>query len=364
MRRLILAGGGHGHVNVISKRDQLPADLEVLLITNNKRQYYSGMLPAYVEDIYDKDDISFNMEELCRDHGIRLVLDQIIEIHSDKKTVITENGEYPYDYLSMNLGSTAVEAFDIDPETSSYVKPIQQVVDFKEKLDQEISGSDQRYRLLIIGAGASGIELALAFNSQFDQLEIEIIAASDRLLPIFNDRTRSIIEKELKKKNITIHLDERLLKIEGQQIRTDKNLRAFDYLLICNGVHGVPIQFTGFDTTDENYVLVDEYLMADESSLAMGDMIQLIPYPDVPKAGVYAIRQAPILFENLKKLIEGRPLEELQAYQPQHTYLQIINGGHQQGIANYGPFALKGKWAWKLKDKIDKDYMNSRKDNN
>lgn len=360
MKRLILAGGGHGHVMVVSQLEQIPTDdLEIILISQSQRQYYSGMLPAFIEDIYDAQAISFDLQALCQQKGIDFVQDTITEINDQDQMVHTERASYSYDLLSMNLGSTAIDFFELDPNHSTYVKPIMKAVNFKKKLDQEVKTGQKNYKMLIVGGGAAGVELALAFDSQYGSLEIDLITASPCLLPIFNKRCRQMVEADFKKKGIGLYLDERVLAVEGKQVRTDKNLRAFDYLVMCTGIQGSKISYKGFNLAANNYVQVDDKLMANDHTLAMGDMVELSKYPDLPKAGVYAIRQAPILFNNLKVMLEKRPASQLAAYRPQKTYLQILNSGGKRAIANYGPLAFQGKWAWKLKDKIDRTYMKS-----
>ena len=44
-----------------------------------------------------------------------------------------------------------------------------------------------------------------------------------------------------------------------------------------------------------------------ENIFAVGDCATLADYPQTPKAGVYAVRQGPVLRDNLEALLEGRP---------------------------------------------------------
>ncbi|MEM6483181.1 MAG: selenide, water dikinase SelD, partial [Pseudomonadota bacterium] len=73
------------------------------------------------------------------------------------------------------------------------------------------------------------------------------------------------------------------------------------------------------------------------------------------KAGVYAVRQAPILHHNLRTVISGQ--KALRRYQPQNDYLKLISLGGQSALAERVGLALAGPSLWGLKDWIDQRFM-------
>ncbi|WP_295884933.1 hypothetical protein [uncultured Anaerococcus sp.] len=81
MKRIILAGGGHGHINVLKNLIRNPLlDCEILLITDFKKQYYSGMLAGFIEGIYTEQDISFDVAKLSKMANVRYIEEKIIAI--------------------------------------------------------------------------------------------------------------------------------------------------------------------------------------------------------------------------------------------------------------------------------------------
>ena len=203
MKKLILAGGGHGHINILKLLAKEPvADLEITLITNFGRQYYSGMLPGFIEGIYTEDKISFDVEELCREAGVTYVNDKIKEVDGERQLVITEEAKYPYDFLSMNLGLASREDFRINPENSTYVKPISSLVNFTYNLEN--SQDDEGKKMIIAGAGVSGIELALAYKNRFPHLNITILGKGEKFLPNFNSNFREKIKSLIKDRSIKL----------------------------------------------------------------------------------------------------------------------------------------------------------------
>ena len=75
----------------------------------------------------------------------------------------------------------------------------------------------------------------------------------------------------------------------------------------------------------------------------------------LPKAGVFAVRQGPIVFKNVLNLIDGK--NQLFVYKPQKNFLTILVSGNGTAIASYRHFSFQGKLAWKLKDFIDRRFM-------
>jgi len=74
----------------------------------------------------------------------------------------------------------------------------------------------------------------------------------------------------------------------------------------------------------------------------------------VPKAGVFAIRQGPVLWENIAHLLSGTPL---QRYEPQRHFLKLISTGDGRALFVCRNFVLHGRWCWWLKDWIDRRFV-------
>lgn len=354
MKKLILAGGGHGHINILKKLIKSPMkDIDITLITDFGKQYYSGMISGFIEGIYTEDDISFDVRELCKRANVNYVEEKIISIDKNKQVVTTENNEYNYDFLSINLGSVANVNFSVDDNGVLNVKPISELIETKESFLKK-GFKDEVKKIYFIGGGASGVELAFSFKKAFKNFDITIIT-SEEILENFNEKSRTKVKKILKKKNIKLIEGEQVRKIEEHVIETENAKFEFDYVFLTSGFKGVDVKYIDFDVDDRNYVTVDERLMVDQNIFAMGDSANIYKYPKLPKAGVFAIREAPILLENLMSAL--RNSGDKKSYEPQLKYLQILNCGGKKAIMNYGKFSFYGRLSWWLKDKIDRKYM-------
>ena len=76
--------------------------------------------------------------------------------------------------------------------------------------------------------------------------------------------------------------------------------------------------------------------------------------PPLPKAGVYAVRQGPVLADNLRAVLVGRAPRR---YRPQRRALALLATADGGAIAAWGPHAAQGlAWGW-WKDRIDRGFI-------
>ena len=91
-------------------------------------------------------------------------------------------------------------------------------------------------------------------------------------------------------------------------------------------------------------------LLDDGDVFAVGDCASVIEYPR-EKSGVFAVRQGPVVAENIRLRAQGL---QAKPYVPQHKFLTLISLGEQRAIAAYGP---SGRRAWIWKDFIDRGFI-------
>jgi selenide,water dikinase len=112
---------------------------------------------------------------------------------------------------------------------------------------------------------------------------------------------------------------------------------------------------TGLDL-HHGYITVDEQLRSTSHSniYAAGDCAHLSHAPR-PKAGVYAVRAAPILAHNLRADLTGL---QRRAFRPQRDFLKLISLGQKQALAEKAGITLAGDGMWRWKNRIDQGFMD------
>jgi NADH dehydrogenase FAD-containing subunit len=129
-----------------------------------------------------------------------------------------------------------------------------------------------------------------------------------------------------------------------------------DFIILATGVH--PSSFfrqAGIAVGPDGGLLVNRYLQSPDypEIFGGGDCISFQPQP-LDKVGVYAVRENPILFHNLKAYLQG---EELMPFDPGGDYLLIFNLGNGQGVLRKKWLFFTGRMAFWIKDRIDKKFM-------
>ena len=78
------------------------------------------------------------------------------------------------------------------------------------------------------------------------------------------------------------------------------------------------------------------------------------PSADTPKAGVYAVRQGPVLARNLRaRWRRGRRAK----YVPQRTFLSLLNTADGKALLRWHGLVSHSRFAWRLKDRIDRRFV-------
>ena len=94
--------------------------------------------------------------------------------------------------------------------------------------------------------------------------------------------------------------------------------------------------------------------LADPRIFAVGDCGTPASHPTLAKSGVYAVREAPVLWRNLLASARAEPLAR---FRPQRDFLSILNTGDGRALLRYKGLTSWSRWAWRLKDRIDRGYM-------
>lgn len=352
-RDLVLLGGGHTHALVLRKWAMSPLEgVQVTLVNPGVKAPYTGMLPGFVAGHYSRDALDIDLVRLARAAGARLIVDRAIGIDPKNKRVqLGDRPDIAYDTLSIDIGVTSALAAD-QPGKQAIVpaKPLGPFADAWDTLLAHVKKQDAPPKIAIIGAGVAGVELALAmaFRLQADEhapATIKLIEASSEPLRELNRSARMKLLSDLDRAGIEVETNRSAQSLNG----------GFDFIVSTAGAKPYGwLAETGL-ALENGYVAVNPHLQSISTPeiFATGDCAHLSHAPR-PKAGVFAVRQAPVLFENLRAQLAG---ETLRPYRPQRSYLKLISRGGKSAVTDKWGIGLAGDWVWHWKDRIDQAFM-------
>jgi dihydrolipoamide dehydrogenase len=140
--------------------------------------------------------------------------------------------------------------------------------------------NEQPSRLCVIGAGASGVEIASALGRL--GTEVLLLEALDTILPLEDEEISKACAREVRKQNVRIETG---AKVEGASA-SDSGVKVswggeeeeFDYLVIAAGrapdVEGLGLEEAGIERDDRGLVKVDGRMRTSLSGVwAIGDMV-------------------------------------------------------------------------------------------
>ncbi len=366
-RKLVLVGGGHAHVQVIRTLAERPEPgLSVTLVTDRLLTPYSGMLPGHIAGFYSRAEMHIDLGRLARVSGVSLVASAATGIDRANRYVKTEDGSaIPYDILSLNVGITP----DLSGITGAgqhgiAVKPISTFLERLDGLLADAARPDGPRRIVLVGGGAAGIELALALKTRLNGVETAgrpfwiAIATGNGLVPTLNAGIGQRVRDALARQGITVLDSFRVAAIHADGIRADDGRFVKAYAVLVSTAAKAPdwLGETGLPTTAGGFLSIVPTLAStsDPAIFAVGDCATVISDP-MPKAGVFAVRQGLALTENIRRAIRGEPL---RPHRPDRNFLTILMTGDGSAIAGRGAWlAVEGRWVWWWKDWIDRRFM-------
>jgi len=377
-RDVVLLGIGHTNAHVLRMwRMQPIAGARLTCVSNFPIATYSGMLPGVLAGQYATERMQIDLVRLCAASGARFVHDEVTGLDVDgRHLLLADRPPIPFDALSIGIGSVPTfEGVEEADETLLAIKPMQT---FIARLEARLQSARDRHRdrplrLAVVGGGAAGCELAFCLPRRVELLfgkaamEITLIHAGEQLVMGALDSTSQRARRELEQRNVRLLLGERVKRAYCGTIELESGRQLdVDVALWATSAAAPPLLAKlNLPTDEDGFLLTDATLQttAQAPIFAVGDT-GTIESEHLPKAGVYAVRQAPVLWKNIQRLLAG---ERLVEYRPQRSFLKLLNTGDGRAIGEYPLGArwgitLHNRWMWKLKDAIDSKFIDKYQD--
>jgi NADH dehydrogenase FAD-containing subunit len=327
------------------------------------------MLPGTLAGQFRVKEMEIDLEALCLSADAELMLAEVNGLDTETSTLHFANAQsLHFDVLSIGVGSMPAGWVDMQSESLVPIKPMST---FLNRLDGRLRQSirsrapheSSLLRISVVGGGVASIEIALCLQNRLrDQFKeesatIQILTAASEIASELRPRSIRRIRQILGKRGIAIVTNTRVTKV------SDRTLVAFDgtqYQADCViwATGAVPPPLLGklsLPTDERGFIATESTLrtIANWPIFAVGDSGTVIDDP-APKAGVYAVRQSPILWHNLQAVLSGG---KLIRFVPQRDFLKLLNTGDGKALLQYKSLTFYGRWCWWLKTYIDKRFV-------
>jgi selenide,water dikinase len=367
VKRLLLVGGGHSHVEVIRRFGlQPPAGVGVTVVSPDRHTPYSGMLPGLVAGHYAFDDCHIDLDRLCRNANVEFVPGTITALDLPRNEAVCADGRrIAFEIASVNTGSVPAAGTPGAREHAIGVKPVASFLTAWSAALERVCASAEPLRITVVGGGAGGVEILLAMERRLRATlpdrhpypELALITDSATLLPSHSRRVQRIFTRIFRERGIALHAGSGVTQVEPGLLRLSNGPSvAADWAVWATGA-AAPLwpRSSGLAVDARGFIQVDSSLRSVSHSnvFAAGDIASMGGHPH-PKSGVYAVRQGPPLAHNLRAAIAGEPPAH---YHPQPRALALISAGDRYAVASYAGLCVEGGWVWRWKDRIDRAFM-------
>lgn len=358
IRDLVLIGGGHAHALVLRMWGMNPMPgTRLTLINPDPVAPYTGMLPGLIAGHYRRDELMIDLVRLARFAGARVILDRATGIDRAARLVhLAGRPPLPYDLAAIDVGITS-DLPDV-PGAAEHAVAAKPLGRYAETWEAFVAKAPARPRIVILGAGLGGVELALASAHRLrgTGAEVTLLDREVAFLPALGPMARRVLEQRLAVAGVVVRLGVRVASVGPESVMLDGGEEiGSDFTLTATGArpHGW-LAGTGLEQKD-GFLITDASLRtSDPLIFASGDCAGITGDPR-PKAGVYAVRAAPVLLANLRAVLAGKPLRE---FRPQADYLKLISLGEKAAVAEKWRLVASGSRFWRLKDRIDRKFMD------
>ena len=366
--RIVLLGAGHAHLDVIRRAGPMVRrGHDVTVVSPGGTFWYSGLATGMLGGQCPPADDTVDVGQLCWDAGADHRDARAVGLDPTAKRVRLDDGhpDVAYDVLSVDLGSV-VRPLPGQPEGNDAaiaagvfsIKPIANLAAIRRRVES-LRSDGRPARVVVAGGGYSGCEIALNLvRLTRGRAAVALVASADRVLsnlPTLDAAWR--VGDLLRSRGVDVRTGTRVERADGDHAVLDTGDRLpFDVLVNATGLHPPPVLADfGLPRDGHGGMIVNDCLqsVASPAVFAGGDCASFHGDP-LPRNGVFAIREAPVLRHNLLAAAERR---RLRRYRPQSNYLLVLNLADGTGLGVRGDRAYRGRAALWLKTWLDHRFL-------
>ncbi len=354
--RIVIVGGGAGGLELatrLGRKFGRRGKAEVTLIDSKRTHIWKPKLHEIAAGSMDIGDHEVAYLAQAHWHGFRFRIGQMTGLDRGTREVhvapfVDEDGKevtparsFPYDTLVMAVGSQSNDFGT--PGVREHALKLETVADARRFHMRMVNACvrahaqrtplrPEQLHVAIIGAGATGVELAAELHHTTREvvaygldrvdadkdIQLALIEAAPRVLPALPERLSASTERLLRKLGVAVHTGAKVAEVLADGVRlADGRILPAELVVWAAGVKGADFlsRLDGLEVNRINQLLVRQTLQTtvDDDIFAMGDCAAC-PWPEkngfVPPRAQAAHQQASHLYAQLQRRIAGKPLQD------------------------------------------------------
>ncbi|AAL81656.1 NADH oxidase [Pyrococcus furiosus DSM 3638] len=314
--RIVVIGSGTAGSNFALFMRKLDRKAEITVIGKEETMQYSPCaLPHVISGVIEKpEDVIVFPNEFYEKQRIKLLLNtEAKKIDRERKVVVTDKGEIPYDKLVIATGSKAFvpPIKGVENEGVFTLKSLEDVRKIKEFIKKR-----NPKNAVVIGAGLIGLEGAEAFAKL--GMKVTVVELLEHLLPTMLDKDiAKIVEENMRKYGVDFKFGVGVDEIIGdpvEKVKVGEEEIDADIVLVATGVRANVELAKEAGLEVNRGIVVNEYLQTSDPDIyAIGDCAEVIDAVTgkrtLSQLGTSAVRMAKVAAENIAgRNVKFRPV--------------------------------------------------------
>lgn len=326
------------------------------LVSDHPLLYYSGMVPEWSAGVYAREQATIDLEAWCEATGVTWVQGRVVSLDKARRTVQLDSKQsIRGDLLVFDIG-VRTRGAGVAPGAMA-VKPLHRA----EALRTFLETAPARQSMVVVGGGAAGTELALNISARRPDLKLHVIEPQASLLFGMPERAGLEALHLLEARGVKIHFGTSATHSTPEGVGlSNGNWIPSRFTVWATGPEPQPIfREAGLPVDVQGYVHVSRSLQVPGYPwlFAAGDCAKVQGYEHLPRIGVHAVKQGPVLVHNVRTLLEamreGARAARLRSFRPYAVAPLILSTGSPKALFITPNRISHSRWALRAKHWAD-----------
>ncbi|SEA01090.1 NADH dehydrogenase [Porphyromonadaceae bacterium KH3R12] len=369
MKKIVVIGCGFGGLQFVNHLKK--GVFDIIVIDKINHHQFPPLFYQVAASQIEPSTVSFPIRKIFQKRrDVRIRLAHVYSVNGEEKYVETSVGRFPYDYLVIATGTRTNFYGNEQVEKNSLVlKSTYQAINVRNAILYNFEKllyaekKDGLYNIVIVGGGATGVELAGAFaemtkeilpkdypNIDSDKVQVYLLEGSPHTLSNMSPFAQQYSEKYLRSMGVIVKTGTIVKDYDGTQV----TLNSGEVIPTSNVIWSAGVTGNVIEGIPGDSVLPNGRIRVDRTNrveglhdvFAIGDVayMETGQYPKGhPQLANVAIGQGKNLAKNLQKIVEGKTDLKPYEYRNMGTMATV---GRNKAVVDLPFVKFKGRFAW------------------
>ena len=374
MKQVLIVGAGFAGLNAAKKLRNVPG-IAVTLLDRENHHLFQPLLYQVAMAALSPADIAVPIRSLfAKVRNIRVLKAEARQVDVNARKVVTDCGEFQYDYLMLACGSQhAYFGHEEWEQHAPGLKTLPQATEIRRRVleafeaaerDTNVEARRRHLTFVVVGGGPTGVELAGAIGemSRYTlardfrsidprQTRVILIEAGPRILPSFDDKLAARAMRDLESLGVQVWTHSRVTNVGAGGVDVGNEHVAASTVLWAAGVRAADVGRTlsgaTLDQVGRVRVNPDLTIPGHPEIFVLGDMARFEESEGKPLPGValVAMQEGIYAANVVRKETQRGAVAERTPFR-YHDLGQMATIGRSRAIAEFGKLRLAGYFAW------------------